>query len=98
LEETKDKNTVIKNIIIEFNNKKLIINIEEESLEEIKELNNFILDEIGKNGELNFTHTDNNNENFTIKKIIDSIIEIYNKEYKEIKDFINETTCSESSE
>jgi hypothetical protein len=75
-----------KDINIQYGNEKIILNVEEESLNEIRLLNNFILKKIGENVEIDFVFIENkSNSSRIMKNIINSIILIYREEYEYIK-------------
>lgn len=66
--------------------KKLKLNMEEKSMNDLNDINNFILTSIMNGIEINFCFNKPKglDDDSVICKVINSIIEVYKKEYKEI--------------
>ncbi len=75
-------------VVLESENEIAKINIEEDSIDEIKKVNDFILENVIEY-DFEFVNTDEENEN-NINSIINSIIELYKKETNEIRDQLSE--------
>lgn len=89
-------------LIIQYNEnseeQELKLNLEEESLNELDKINDFILISIMNQKKINFILMNEENTPDVEKEIINSIIEVYQKEYSEIINEINNSGLLEKKE